>query len=98
MVVPTFNEKEQLHRLISDTRNFFKVTDFNYELLDVDDGSTDGSSQLVDSLAYRHHFLRIIQLEKNNEISAALKAGFSATRNDLIFYKDSDLLTALVYP
>lgn len=95
VVVPMYNEKDQVEELVSRLGELLETADGDHELLIVDDGSSDGSSEIADQLAASNDFLRVIHLKSNKGIGAALKAGFLAAKYDLIFYTDSDLPVAL---
>jgi glycosyltransferase involved in cell wall biosynthesis len=61
-----------------------------YEVIVVDDGSTDGTGAIADDLAERHASVRVIHHDTNRGYGAALKSGLAAARLDWIFYSDSD--------
>jgi glycosyltransferase involved in cell wall biosynthesis len=61
-----------------------------YEVVIVDDGSTDGTAAIADELAERHANVRVIHHDANRGYGAALKSGLGAARLDWIFYSDSD--------
>jgi glycosyltransferase involved in cell wall biosynthesis len=61
-----------------------------YEIIIVDDGSTDGTRSIADHLAERHASVRVVHHDRNRGYGAALKSGLAAARLDWIFYSDSD--------
>ena len=92
IVVPVYNERflvgEMLARLI--TVEFPQLTDI--EIIAVDDGSTDGSGEVLDRFANDHPGrLRVIHLGRNQGKGAALRAGIDATDGDLVVVQDADL-------
>jgi len=66
-----------------------RVTD-DYEIIVIDDGSTDGSHELLQQLQYRISQLKIVMHEKNRGYGVALRSGFASTTKDLVFYTDGD--------
>ena len=91
MVIPVLNEHatiEELHRRLSAVLS--KVGDRN-EIIFVDDGSTDGSTEIIKGLQTQYSAVRYIRFRRNFGKSAALAAGFRSARNTLIGTMDSDL-------
>lgn len=88
-VVPFLNEQdtlEELHRRIA-----AELGDRPFEVIFVDDGSTDGSVGVVERLLAAHPEVRLVQLRGNFGKSAALAAGFDHVRGDIVFTMDADL-------
>ncbi|HEX3702671.1 MAG TPA: glycosyltransferase family 2 protein [Vicinamibacterales bacterium] len=91
VVVPLFNEAgtlEQLHRRL--TAVLFALN-IPAEIIYVDDGSSDGTTESLASLAARHANVRVIPLARNYGQTAALAAGFDAAAGDVIVAMDGDL-------
>jgi glycosyltransferase involved in cell wall biosynthesis len=92
IVAPSFNEaatlREFLARLASVTAS---LRDHTFEFILVDDGSTDGTLELAKGLIAQEPRLRVIELRRNFGQTAALQAGLSAARGELVISMDSDL-------
>lgn len=92
VVVPVHNEAGNLPPLTGEVDDVFRTHGLgNYELLFVDDGSTDGTAALVDELARGHDEVRGIHLRRSFGQSAALAAGFDHARGDILVPMDGDL-------
>lgn len=90
-VVPIFNEVESLPILIETIATVFQQHGISYEILCVDDGSTDGSTDLLRQLAHQRHDLRAVLLRRNYGQTAAMAAGFNHARGQVIVTLDGDL-------
>jgi glycosyltransferase involved in cell wall biosynthesis len=93
VVVPVFNELANLDPLVERVRATLSSLSLTWELLLVDDGSSDGSSDRVDEMAASDPRLRVLHFTCNNGQSAALAAGFRHARGRLIALLDADLQT-----
>lgn len=91
IVVPIYNEVESLPQLIEAIASSLNETSLNYELICVDDGSKDGSAELLKEKALTHPFLRAIILRRNYGQTAAMAAGFKHARGRTIVTLDGDL-------
>jgi len=91
VVVPIYNEVESLPHLIEAIASSLNPTGLNYELICVDDGSQDGSAELIKKLARTHSHLRAIILRRNYGQTAAMAAGFNHSRGQAIVTLDGDL-------
>lgn len=94
IVVPLFNEAENLPRVETTMLDYLKRAQAKSKILFVDDGSTDSSLQLVQDICGRNADFEYISFEKNCGLSAAIKAGFDYTKTELVGYIDSDLQTS----
>lgn len=90
-VVPVYNEVESLPRLVADIATVLQQTHRSYEIICVDDGSRDGSTELLKQLAQTSPNLRVVVLRRNYGQTAALAAGFKYVRGQTIITLDSDL-------
>ena len=91
VVVPIYNEVESLPSLIDAIATTLNSTGLDYELILVDDGSTDGSAQLLKQQAQNHPYLRGVLLRRNYGQTAAMAAGFNFARGSAIVSLDGDL-------
>ena len=90
-VVPAYNEVESLPSLLAELRTALDATKRSWELVLVDDGSTDGTAALLLSEAANDPRLVIVRFEKNAGQSAALAAGLARARGDVVVTLDADL-------
>jgi glycosyltransferase involved in cell wall biosynthesis len=88
IVLPVFNERENVGPLVAEIDAVF--VDESYEIVAVDDGSSDGSLEELDRLGTATSRLRVVCLETHAGQSAALAAGFDAARGEWILTMDAD--------
>ncbi|WP_088241543.1 glycosyltransferase family 2 protein [Calothrix rhizosoleniae] len=91
VVVPIYNEVESLPRLIESITESLNNTGLSYELICVDDGSQDGSVQLLKKLTLSYPCLRAIILRRNYGQTPAMAAGFNYAQGKTIITLDGDL-------
>ncbi len=91
LVVPLFNEEESILPLINEIRKAIKPLNKPYEVVFVDDGSTDKSLQVIKEAAKSDNRLKFISFRKNYGKSAALQVGFKAATGDAVITMDADL-------
>ena len=91
IVISLFNEEESLPELISWIEKVMKTEGYRYEVIMVDDGSTDGSWKLIRQLAERNSNIRGISFRRNYGKSAALFHGFKAAEGRVVITMDADL-------
>lgn len=87
VVVPVYNEEQTLAQVVTKLLSIPHLL----EIVIVDDGSTDATSEIAKSLAARHAEVRVERLEKNSGKTAALRAGFALTRGEVVIVQDADL-------
>lgn len=91
VVIPIHNEAPNLERLHTEFTRALERWGRPYELILVDDGSTDGSTALLEQIAARDGRVRVIELRRNFGQTAAFAAGFAEARGRLIATADGDL-------
>ncbi len=90
VVVPAFDERDSLRDLAGEVLAVGAQHELDLELVIVDDGSTDGSWQVIESLAAEHPEVSGVRLRRNFGKAAALSAGISVARGRLICTLDGD--------
>jgi glycosyltransferase involved in cell wall biosynthesis len=90
-VVPVYNEEGNLPILIPKLVQMLNRLGLSYEMIFVDDGSSDGSRKILKGMASQYPCLRVIGLKENRGLSTALLAGIREARGDKIVTLDSDL-------
>ena len=91
VVVPLFNESESLPELEAWIRKVLQNGGLSYEIIFIDDGSNDGSWDVVRKLASENPDVRGISFRRNYGKSAALYCGFDAARGNVVITMDADL-------
>ena len=91
VVIPLLNEKESLNELYHWIAGTMQSSGFSYEILFIDDGSTDGSWEIIDQLTQNHTEVKAIKFNRNYGKSQALHAGFIAAMGDVVVTMDADL-------
>lgn len=91
IVIPLLNEEESLPELVQWIDDVMKRDNFSYEVLLIDDGSTDGSWSAIETLAAKFPSLKGIRFQRNYGKSAALNTGFALTQGKAVFTMDADL-------
>lgn len=94
IVVPVFNEEDNLERVEKELLNYSTVASVPTCVLFVNDGSKDKSQELIEAICNRNSIFNFISFKENRGLSAAIKAGFDHTDTKLVGYIDSDLQTA----
>src|SRR5262245_56332795 len=94
IVIPTFNEKDSLAILHGEIVGTCRRAGLDYEVLFVDDGSDDGSWNVITELAQADPHVRALRFRRTFGKSAALAAGFAAAGGDIILTLDADLQDA----
>jgi len=91
VVVPLLNEEESLPELVAWINDVANKNKLSYEIILVDDGSTDGSWEVISKLAKENAALRGIRFRRNYGKSAALNEGFKLAQGEVIITMDADL-------
>ena len=90
IVVPLYNEEESLYELTGAIEKSLAKT-YSFEIIFIDDGSTDASWEEVSKLAQEKNFVHGISLRTNQGKSAALQAGFEKAKGEFVVTMDADL-------
>nr|WP_290223562.1 glycosyltransferase family 2 protein [Trichocoleus desertorum] len=91
VIVPIYNEVESLPHLIEAIATSVTENQISYEIVCVDDGSSDGSTELLKQLAQTRTDLRAVILRRNYGQTAAMSAGFKHARGKVLITLDGDL-------
>jgi len=91
VAIPLYNEAESLPELTVWIKRVMTDNQFSYEVIMVDDGSNDGSWQVIEQLAKTNSSLRGIKFRRNYGKSAALHCAFQTARGKVVITMDSDL-------
>lgn len=91
VVVPLYDEIESLPELTSWISRVMDDNRFTYEIILIDDGSKDGSWEMIRKLSFNNPFIKGIKFRRNYGKSAALNKGFEATRGNVVITMDADL-------
>ena len=93
IVVPIYNEEENIERLCKELSDFIKKSKVETQILFINDGSIDNSEKLINNQCNTNDKFRLLSFKKNSGLSAAIKAGFDYTNTSLVGYIDADLQT-----
>lgn len=91
VVIPLLNEEESLPELTAWIERVMKENNYSYEIILIDDGSTDNSWETIESLRVKDPCIKGIKFQRNYGKSAALNEGFRAAQGDIIITMDADL-------
>ena len=91
IIVPVYNERENIALLVDSLRSVMDLTDESYEIIFVNDGSTDGSETLLDAMPDIDARIRVIHFRRNFGQTAAMSAGFDHAVGDIMITLDADL-------
>ncbi len=91
IVVPLYNEEENVEVLHERIMEVLTSNNIDYELIYVDDGSNDNTLQLLDAVQSRHKNILVLSLRRNFGQTAAFAAGFDFARGDIVITMDGDL-------
>src|ERR1051325_1240306 len=90
-VIPMFNEELNIEHAIDAAVEALEKYSGDYEIVIVDDASTDSSPRMVAARAAANPRIRMVRHERNRKLGGSLKTGFAAATKDLVLYMDADL-------
>jgi glycosyltransferase involved in cell wall biosynthesis len=90
VAMPAYNEAENIDAMVEDVIQVMDTLADDYEVIVVDDGSGDGTGEVVKSLAQQYPQVRLVQHEVNQGYGAAVFSGLTSASKDLVFFTDSD--------
>ena len=91
MVYPMFNEEENIERAVHFAEGVLTDMTDDFEIIIVNDASTDRSPEIADALARLNPCVKVFHHERNLKLGGTLRTGFSKATKELVFYCDSDL-------
>ncbi|HBL26216.1 MAG TPA: glycosyltransferase family 2 protein [Acidobacteria bacterium] len=91
LVIPMFNEEENIEHAIACAAEALDACSDDWEIIIVNDASTDRSAALVEQLATADPRIRLLQHAKNQKLGATLRTGYAAATRSLVVYMDADL-------
>lgn len=91
VIIPLFNEEESLQELFAWIKRVMDSNDFTYEVIFVNDGSTDRSWNVIEELAEKNEQVKGIKFRRNYGKSPALFCGFKEAQGDVVITMDADL-------
>ncbi|MGB9082365.1 MAG: glycosyltransferase family 2 protein, partial [Desulfuromonadaceae bacterium] len=91
IVVPVYNEQDNVEAVYTAISSALRAMGCSYEIVMVDDGSSDGSYRLLTRLASEDSALKVIRFRRNFGQTAAMSAGFDFAKGDIIIPMDGDL-------
>src|SRR3989344_9055566 len=93
IIIPVFNEEVVILEAIKAVVQFFKEKNFDFEVIVVDDGSTDETDGITAEVSRENSLVKLIRLEKNQGKGAAVKTGVLSATGEWILFLDADLST-----
>ena len=95
IVIPAYNEKKRIRGSLSEVFAFMSDSGMEYEIIVVDDGSSDGTSRIVESMAADSPKVILVRYEKNRGKGHALRTGALVAKGDFVLVMDADLSTPM---
>lgn len=87
---PCYNEQDNVTRTVKQALIVLEKLGADYEIIIVNDGSSDATAEIADSIAEKHSMVRVVHHQTNLGYGAALQSGFKAATKQLVFYTDGD--------
>jgi glycosyltransferase involved in cell wall biosynthesis len=87
---PCYNEQENVERTVEKALDVLKKLNADFEVIIVDDGSSDATGRIADEIARQHGRVKVVHHPHNLGYGAALQSGFKTAAKELVFYTDGD--------
>lgn len=87
---PCYNEQENVERTVNDALSVLEQLGADFEVIVVNDGSSDDTARIADEIARRDSRVKVVHHATNLGYGSALQSGFKAATKDLVFYTDGD--------
>ncbi len=91
IIAPVYNEEESIQELVESVHQVMRSTNYSYELILINDGSTDNSWKVISDLSFVYKHLKAIDLAGNYGQTIALRAGIEKAKGEIIVAMDGDL-------
>ncbi len=91
VIIPVFNESENINLLYSHLTEVLQKINRTYEIIFIDDGSSDSTPYILQSIFDKDNSVKVIRLRRNFGQSAALQAGFDLSKGKIVIAMDGDL-------
>lgn len=91
LVIPMYNEELNIEHAVAASRESLEAYARDYEIIIVNDASTDASPRIAERLASENPHIRVLHHETNRKLGGTIRTGFAAARMELVFYMDSDI-------
>jgi len=95
IVIPAYNEESRIKGSLTEVFTFMSDSGMGYEIIVVDDGSSDGTSRIVERMAADSPKMRLVRYEKNRGKGHALRTGVLVAKGDFVLVMDADLSTPM---
>jgi dolichyl-phosphate beta-glucosyltransferase len=95
IVIPAYNEEKRIEGSLSEACAYMNDFGMEYEIIVVDDGSSDGTGRIVDHIAKDVRNVRLVGYEKNRGKGHALRTGVLVTKGEFVLVMDADLSTPM---
>lgn len=90
IIIPALNEEKNLEPLVTEIIDYFSSKHIPYEIIIVNDGSSDNTGKSADALASKYKNISTIHHVQNKGYGKSLKDGFNASRHEYLFFTDAD--------
>jgi dolichyl-phosphate beta-glucosyltransferase len=95
IIIPAYNEEQRLPHTLESVNTYLHQLSDSYEIIVVDDGSSDGTSQIVKDFQKKFHLLGLITLPENKGKGYAVRTGILHSKGRFVIFMDADLSTPI---